>query len=50
VRRRVREHHQDKEMHFSYITVSRTANKSKAKQIESKRLKSNKPPKNKQKE
>lgn len=49
VRRRVNEHNQNKNLHFSYITVAQTTGKSKAHQIESNRLKNKKPPKNKRK-
>jgi len=47
--RRIAEHHRDTSKHFSHFTVTPTSSKTQAKKIESNRLKSGKPPKNKQK-
>ncbi|MFX1394821.1 MAG: GIY-YIG nuclease family protein [Promethearchaeota archaeon] len=45
--RRVKEHHYDKSKHFASVSITPTRSKSKAKTIEKRRLKSNKPSENK---
>lgn len=49
LRRRVAEHNRDKSKHFSHVTITPTTSKTKAKQVEKKRLKNSKPPENKRK-
>ena len=49
LKRRVAEHNRDKNKRFSHVTITPTPSKTKAKQVEKKRLKSHKPPENKKK-
>ena len=49
LRRRIGEHNRDKSKHFSNVTITPTPSKTKAKQVEKKRLKNKKPPENKKK-
>lgn len=46
LKRRITEHHYDRKKRFSYITITETKTKQKAKKVESKRLRYSKPSKN----